>query len=86
MNKKIIRDLMDTGRFVTVEFYKADGTLRKLNGRTGVKKHLRGGTKTVNDRDYLTVYDVVNQGYRNVAFDRIVSINGDKLNLNKRGK
>ena len=86
MNRKIVRDLIDTGRFVTVEFYKADGTLRKLNGRTGVTKHLRGGTKTVNDKQYLTIYDIVAEGYRNVAVDRIVSINGDKLNLNKRGK
>ena len=33
-------------KFFSVEFYKKDGTLRKMQCRLGVTKHLKGGTKS----------------------------------------
>ena len=30
-------------KFFTIEFVKADGTVRKVNGRLGVEKHKKGG-------------------------------------------
>lgn len=35
-------DLVPTGKFVTVEFINKYGVIRRYNGRTGVKKYLKG--------------------------------------------
>ena len=69
--------LQSAGRFVTVVFEKKNGELRTLTGRLGVTKHLKGGTSTLNPDAYITIYDVVNKGYRavNRATIRSVSIN-----------
>ncbi|NIU01634.1 MAG: hypothetical protein GWN01_12180 [Nitrosopumilaceae archaeon] len=39
------------GKMFTVEFEKANGEKRKMNCRTGVKKHLKGGETTYNKAD-----------------------------------
>ena len=61
------------GKFFTVTFVKKDGTERVLNGRVGVKKHLKGGVNRVGDQ-YITVFDVKNGGYRSVNKDTIKEI------------
>lgn len=60
--------LKQMGRFVGVDFIKKDGTVRQLNGRLGVVKHLKGGTNTVESAatPYLVIYDVKTPGYRAV--------------------
>lgn len=70
------------GKFVSVTFIKKDGTARVLNGRTGVTKHLKGGTSTVNTDQYMVVYDNVAQGYRSVNKDTIVSVTCEGLTIN----
>lgn len=63
------------GRVFTVTFTKKDGTLRTLNGRLGVTKHLKGGENTVQHLpQYLTVYDMQKQDYRNVNLDTVLSL------------
>ena len=64
------------GKFFTVEFTKKDGTLRKMTARLGVKKHLKGGSKSFNDADfnYLTVFDLVKKGYRTVNLNTVTSL------------
>ena len=60
------------GKWFSVVFKKANGSLRKLNGRLKVTKHLRGGISTTRDRDNLiTVYDIVAKGYRNVNLETL---------------
>ena len=56
------------GKFFTVTFIKNDGSIRKLNGRLGVKNapSVKG--------NYFLVYDVKAMGYRMVAQDNILSI------------
>ena len=55
------------GKMITVDFYKKDGTLRTLNGRIGVKKHLKGGgVSTVDHKKFISIYDVQNSGYRSI--------------------
>lgn len=53
-------------KFFTVKFKKKDGTTRILNGKLGVKKHLKGGEKKydASSLGYITVYDAKNKGYR----------------------
>lgn len=70
------------GKFITVSFIKKDGTARVLNGRTGVTKHLKGGTSTIDHDKYLVVYDTVNTGYRCVNKDTIVSVTCEGLTIN----
>ena len=62
--------------FVTVSFIKADGTLRKMNCRMGVTKHLKGGKSTLDAAKYVTVYDMAKASYRAVNRDTIVDIKG----------
>lgn len=78
MNKLDEVLLNSNGLFVTVTFTKKDGSERVLNGRLGVKKHLRGGVSTLNPDLYVTIYDVVNEGYRavNRATIKTVKVGG----------
>lgn len=71
--------LQSAGRFVTVSFIKKNGERRVLNGRLGVTKHLKGGKSTLDADKFITIYDVVNKGYRAISRDSIesVSIGGE---------
>lgn len=73
MNKNLIRQ--SNGRIFTCEFIKKDGSLRKLNGRTGVRKELAGTGLAFSpqSRGMEVVYDLRAQGYRMVAIDKMVS-------------
>lgn len=62
MNAKTIKEFVGNKIF-TVTFTKKDGTIRNLNGRIGVIKHLKGGDKTVPE-SYVVVYDLVKKAYR----------------------
>lgn len=62
--------------FVTVTFQKADGTIRKMNCRMGVTKHLKGGKSTLDASKYVTVYDMQKAAYRAVNRDTIIDITG----------
>lgn len=75
--KALKDDIVKTtaGRFLTVEFEKANGENRVMNCRTGVTKHLRGGkSTTAHKADLLTVYDVQVGGYRSIPISRIKRI------------
>lgn len=62
------------GKFISVSFHKKDGTLRVMNCRTGVIKHLKGGQCTLNRDQYLIVYDLIKKGYRAINKESIVSV------------
>lgn len=62
------------GRFLTVEFMKKDGSLRKINGRLGVKKYLRGGNSTLDNNKFIIFYDLKNKGYRAINKKSILSV------------
>jgi hypothetical protein len=62
------------GHFITVKFVKKDGSVRTMNCRTGVIKHLRGGKCTVDKNKFLIVYDVKSEGYRSINRNSIVSV------------
>lgn len=66
------------GKFFTVDFVKKDGSLRTMNCRLGVQKHLKGGTKTLTD-NYICVYDVKSEGYRSINPETVRSVNGVAL-------
>ena len=74
MSKLVDILLSSNGLFVTVTFTKKDVSERVLNGRLGVKKHLKGGVSTLNPDLYVTIYDVVNEGYRAVNRSTIKTV------------
>ena len=64
---KVVSKVSSSGKIFSVKFIKKDGSLRYMTCRTGVKKHLKGGHNTVRHlKQYLTVFSVKDEGYRNV--------------------
>ena len=63
--KKFIARIVGNA-FFTVYFRKADGSMRKLTGRLGVTKGLRG-TGARKQRNVVTVWDCAKSEYR--SFD-----------------
>jgi hypothetical protein len=79
-----LKDLLvrQSGRFVGIEFTKKDGSVRSLNGRLGVVKHLRGPSGSTDrlDLPYITVYDVTARGYPSVnmaTVSKVRAVNTD---------
>ena len=68
--------LNSNGKIFTVEFLKKDGSIRFLNGRLGVTKHLKGGVSTLNPNKYITVYDLQSKAYRAINKATILSVKG----------
>lgn len=78
MNKFINRLIDDSnGKIMTVTFVKQDGTVRDLNGRIKVTKHLKNTgehTKTVDRSKYIVMYDLKKKGYRSVNRETILKV------------
>jgi hypothetical protein len=78
--------LSSNGKFVTVEFIKKDGTLRKINGRLGVKAPLKGGKSTLDANQFITIYSMADQGYRAINRETIQSVSVEGVTIiNKKG-
>jgi len=75
-SRALAERLENSTGFVTVTFLKADGTVRKMNCRMGVTKHLKGGRSTLDAGKYVTVYDMTKAAYRAVNRDTIIDIKG----------
>ena len=76
-------DLIPTGKFVTVEFITKRGEISRYNGRTGVKKYLKGVTK--NDADSFAT-SMTKQGYfvlwvrrGGVTFDSVAMVPKNRI-------
>ena len=73
---KVDRILNSNGKIFTVTFVKKDGTIRVLNGRLGVTKHLKGGNCTLDKDKFIIVYDLKSEGYRAIDKDAILEVVG----------
>ena len=85
---KIAQSLASTGQFCTVTFIKEDGTVRTINGRTGVKKYSKGYQRSAKaEALYLLVWtrngSKAFNAPRNIARDRIISIKAHGIMANK---
>jgi hypothetical protein len=80
MSDDEIREIIGTGKFVSVGFIKADGSKRILTGRSGVKKNLKGGTLGYSREVTRTLglYEGANEEYRSIRIDRIVYFKAEK--------
>jgi hypothetical protein len=65
-----------SGKIFTVSFIKKDGTLRKMNCRLGVTKHLKGGELAFDPKEYdlVPVFDVQKNAYRMINTDTLVEV------------
>lgn len=65
-----IFDVIDStdGKIFTATFVKKNGEVRKMNCRTDVTAHLKGGDKGYDARskNLETVYDMQSRGYRTI--------------------
>lgn len=78
--------LNSNGKFVSVEFIKKDGSLRKITGRLGVTSALKGGKSTLDANQFITIYSMADQGYRAINRDTIRSVSVDGVTIiNKKG-
>lgn len=78
-SRKMAEILEQANGFFTVTFLKKDDSVRKMNARVGVTKHLKGGESTLDPQKYLTVWDVTKREYRAINRDRIIEVKGVKL-------
>ena len=62
------------GKFFTATFIKKDGSIRTMNCRTDVKKHLRGGRNPNQNPDHVFVYDLESGGYRTIDTTKVIEI------------
>jgi hypothetical protein len=69
------------GRFFTVEYTLKSGHVRKLNGRTGVIKYLKGGVNNNKSKLALCVWECKKKDYRTVNLDNILAIRANKMSI-----
>ena len=70
------------GRFFVVTFIKADGTIRKMTTRTGVKKGIKGTGVPMKSDDTIRLYDVNIQQYRTVKPSKVIDVQCGSLSYN----
>lgn len=79
MNKKQAIQIIKSGLFFSAEFIKKDGSVRKINARSGVKKHLRPDAKprTYNPGElgYANVWDRQIKDYRLINLQTLTKVN-----------
>ena len=71
-----LRALVGENNIFTVDFIKKDGTLRTMNCRLGVTRHLKGGELGYNaaEKNLLPVFDMVAGAYRMINVSTIIEI------------
>lgn len=82
---KTLKDLIlnSSGKFLTIDFIKKDGTPRTINGRLGVTKYLKGGTRTTDPNKFLIVYSNDAGGYRAINLETIQAVRMDGLTIGR---
>lgn len=77
---KLLDELKTLGGIFNVKFYKADGTLRSINARFGVRKGVSGkGLRyDPSERNNIIVYSMNDKGFRTIKLDHIRTIKFNK--------
>lgn len=70
------------GKLFTASFVKASGEDRKLSGRCGVKKGIKGVRKSVEKENLLGVYDMVAHDFRFINLSTLKSLKCGSVQLN----
>ena len=77
---KLLNELKTLGGIFNVKFHKADGTLRSMNARFGVRKGVNGkGLRyDPSECNNIIVYSMNDKGFRTINLDRIRVIKFNK--------
>lgn len=63
------------GKIFSCSFIKKDGTIRNMVARLGVHKSLKGGKSSASNKNSLvTVFDMLNGGYRMINLETIITL------------
>jgi hypothetical protein len=64
------------GQIFGVTFMKKDGTMRDMNCRLGVTKHLKGGKLGYSpaDFDLMNVFDIQKKEYRSISLNTLTGV------------
>ena len=77
-----IIDMTSDGKVFSAEFIKKDGTVRTMKARTGVVKHLKGGSLAFDPKKkkLISVFDMDEQSYKFINFNTLqwIKISGKK--------
>lgn len=75
----IAASAQSSGRFFSVLFIKADGSVRKMNCRGGVRKFLKNADAVRKTPEgVFVVFDVKAMDYRSIPKERILAIRADR--------
>ena len=61
-------------KFASITFEKKNGETRKMNGRLGVKRYLKGGTNGNSDKDNFLIFWENRVGYRTIDLETVSRI------------
>ena len=84
-NFKFNLDSLKSRRIFSITFEKADGTVKTINARLGVRKHLNGkGMRYVPENyNLMVLWSMTDKGYRAVKRDKIKSIKSNGVLYSK---
>lgn len=69
-----LKRFVSNGRIFSVTFIKKNGEERTMLARTGVTKHLKGGTRRNNNTDHLVVWSMQDKAYRTINLSTITKL------------
>ena len=77
---KLLQELKELGGIFNIKFHKADGTLRSMNVRFGVRKGVNGKGLRYDPSEHnnIIVYSMNDKGFRTINLDRIRVIKFNK--------
>lgn len=81
-----IIDRTAKSNFIGFTFIKKDGSERKLNGRFGVTKYLKGGKVTLDPKKFYIIFDLQKKEYRSIDKSRILSVRLNGIHYIVRGE
>jgi len=84
-NFKFNLDALKSGRIFSITFEKTDGTVKTINARLGVRKHLNGkGMRYVPENyNLMVLWSMTDKGYRAIKRDKIKSIKSNGVLYSK---
>ena len=78
-----LRRFISNGKLFSVTFIKKNGEERTMLARTGVKKHLKGGTRMNNNEEHLIVWSMHDKAYRTINLSTITKLKANGTEYQK---
>jgi hypothetical protein len=75
-----IKEIIETGKFVSGTYIKKNGEVTAFHGRAGVHKYTKGGQSYLNPENVL-IWDLKRKRYMAMKPEAIVSIKANKLEI-----